>query len=56
MIRVTKENNDGLNSVINVETSEGSFYISFEKNLNLNFSYLGNNVDNECYYSFVIDV
>ena len=55
MIRVTKENNDGLNSVINVETSEGSFYISFEKNLNLSFSYLGNNVDNEGYYSFVID-
>ena len=55
MIKVTKENNWGENDVINVQTNEGNFYISFEKDLNLYFSYSGNNIEDEDEYSFTID-
>lgn len=55
MTKVTKEKNLGLNDVINIETKEGNFYISFENDLNLYFSYSGNNVEEEDEYSFTID-
>lgn len=56
MTNVTKERNWGASDVINVQTESGNFYISFEKDLNLYFSYLGNNVEDEKdKYSFVID-
>lgn len=55
MTRVNKEKNLVMNDVINVQTEEGSFYISFEKDLNLYFSYLGNTIDDKDEYSFSID-
>lgn len=55
MTKVTKEKNLGLNDVINVETNEGNFYISFEKDLNLYFSYLGSKLEDKDEYSFTID-
>lgn len=56
MTKVTKEENWGTSDVINIQTENGNFYISFEKNLNLYFSYLGNNIENQNdSYSFIID-
>lgn len=55
MISVTKDKNSSMNDIINVQTKEGNFYISFEKDLNLYFSYLGNALDDKEEYSFIID-
>lgn len=55
MISVSKEKNSVMNDVINVQTDEGNFYISFEGDLNLYFSYLGNTLDDKDEYSFTID-
>lgn len=55
MVKVTKEHNWGQNDVVNIQTKEGNFYISFEKDLNLYFSYLGNNVEDKDDYTFIID-
>lgn len=41
MIKVTKEKNWGTCDIINIQNEEGNLYISFEKDLNLYFSYLG---------------
>lgn len=54
MINITKEKNRGMRDVINFQFENGNFYISFEKDLNLYFSYLANNVDDGYKYSFVI--
>ena len=47
MTRVTKEKNKVMNDVINVETNTGNFYISFERDFNLYFSYLPNNANSD---------
>ena len=54
MTKVTKEKNMSMNDVINIETEEGNFYISFEKNCNLYFTYSGNKLENDDEYSFTI--
>ncbi len=54
MIKVTKEKNMSMNDVVNIETEEGNFYISFEKNCNLYFSYLPNKLESNDEYSFTI--
>ena len=56
MINVTKEKNWTMNDIINVQTSEGNFYILFERDLNLYFSYLGNNLDDKDEYSFIVNM
>ncbi len=55
MINMTKEKNRGMRDVINFQSEEGKFYIYFEKDLNLYFSYLANNVDDSDKYSFIVD-
>ena len=55
MIKVVKEHNWGQNDVINIQTNEGNLYIAFGKDLNLYFSYSGNNIENKDEYRFVID-
>ena len=56
MTKVTKEKNWGTNDVIIIQTKEGCCYISFEKDMNLYFSYSGNKLeDAEGYYRFMID-
>ena len=52
MTKVTKEKNNVMNDIINVETEKGNFYISFERDYNLYFSYLQNSFDsNDCAFS-----
>ena len=55
MIKVVKEHNWGQNNVISIQTKEGSFYISFERDLNLYFSYSGNNLEDKNEYKFTIN-
>ena len=55
MIDVTKEKTRGMRDIINIHTKEGLFYIAFESDMNLYFSYSGNNLEDKDEYRFTID-